>query len=124
MDIKGIEGIAAEQIRREVERGARFVIFQYCISALVITFRRNSPVYFIRAGESPAGKGLPWTLLTLALGWWGFPWGLIWTPMALFSNLRGGKDVTAQVMSMFTQNAAPVAASGVWPPPPNAVSPN
>ena len=103
MDIKGIEGMTADQIQREVERGGRFVIFQYCISALVITFRRNSPIYFVRAGESPVGKGLPWTLLTLVPGWWGFPWGLIWTPMALFTNLRGGKDVTAQVMPMFAQ---------------------
>ncbi|MDX2003240.1 MAG: hypothetical protein SFW35_12445 [Chitinophagales bacterium] len=26
------------------------------------------------------------TLRTLALGWWGFPWGIIRTPMALYKN--------------------------------------
>lgn len=122
MKIEGIDGLTAEQVLREVERGGRFVYFQYCISALVITFRRNSPAYFIRPGESATGKGLSWTLLTLALGWWGFPWGLIWTPMALYTNLRGGKDITAQLMpSLLPTNPsqAPQSAdSTVWPPPP------
>lgn len=28
------------------------------------------------------------TLKTALLGWWGFPWGLIRTPMALFANVK------------------------------------
>ena len=121
MKVEGIAGLTADQIRREVERGGKFVIFQYCISALVITFRRNSPVYLVRAGENPLGKALPWTLLTLVAGWWGFPWGLIWTPMALFTNLRGGKDVTGQLLP-YLAPAAPAPGApqpGTWPPPPD-----
>ena len=113
-----------DQIQREVERGGRFVIYQYCFSVVVMTFRRNTAIYFVKAGESAAGKGLPWTLLSLVVGWWGFPWGLIYTPMALYTNLRGGKDVTAQVMPALSQQAAPPQAPppGVWPPPPSAPS--
>ena len=119
MDIKGIEGLGPDQIQRELSRGAKFVVFQYCLSVLILTFRRNSPVYFIRAGESAASKALPWTLLTLVAGWWGFPWGLIYTPMILFQNLRGGKDVTPQFAPRFAQTASvPSAQPGVWPPPP------
>ena len=61
-----------------------------------MTFKRPTGVYFIRAGESAAMKALPRTLLTLVMGWWGIPWGFIYTPMALFTNLSGGKDVTQQ----------------------------
>lgn len=31
----------------------------------------------------------------LLLGWWGFPFGLIWTPMALARNAKGLKQVKA-----------------------------
>ncbi len=43
------------------------------------------------------GRFLPaalYTLLTLALGWWGIPWGPIYTLEALGANLAGGRRVT------------------------------
>jgi len=121
--IKGIEGLAPEQVRREVEQGAKFVLFSYCVSALVITFRRSSPIYFVRAGENAVVTGLPWTLLTLVAGWWGFPWGLIWTPMAVFTNLRGGRDVTAHFAGYLASAHAPQDPT-VWPPPPDFTIPS
>ena len=50
--IIGIEGMTPEQLNFELQRGARFVMFQYAISVIVMSFRRASDVYFIRAGES------------------------------------------------------------------------
>ena len=35
----------------------------------------------------------------MVLGWWGFPFGVIYTPMSIFTNLRGGKDMTAEIMA-------------------------
>jgi hypothetical protein len=99
------------QIQTEVQNGAKFVIFRYCISLLVMTFRRGTDVYFIRAGESAAAKSLPFTLLSLFFGWWGFPWGLIYTPQSLITNLGGGKDVTAEVMASLAP-AVTAPASG------------
>jgi len=40
---------------------------------------------------------VPWTLLSLIAGWWGIPWGLIFTSQSLYINLRGGNDVTNEV---------------------------
>lgn len=97
--IIGIDGMTPAQIQAEVQNGAKFVMFRYCISALIITFRRGSDIYFIRPGESAAAKSLPFTLLSFFLGWWGFPWGLIYTPQALITNLGGGKNLTAEVMA-------------------------
>jgi hypothetical protein len=97
MRIDGIEGMSPEQIRFELQRGARFVFFQYCVSLVLITFKRASPVYFIPAGQNALAKGLPWTLLTLVGGWWGIPGGPIYTVQSLSVNFKGGKDVTAEL---------------------------
>jgi hypothetical protein len=99
MKIEGIEGMSPEQIHFELQRGAKFVFFQYCVSVVLITFRRSSPVYFIPAEQNAVSKGLPWTLLSLVAGWWGIPWGPIFTVQALVVNFRGGKDVTAELSS-------------------------
>jgi ATP-dependent phosphoenolpyruvate carboxykinase len=32
------------------------------------------------------------------LGWWGIPWGPIYTIAAVVTNIRGGKDVTAEIL--------------------------
>ncbi|MCU0698374.1 MAG: hypothetical protein MUC96_17880 [Myxococcaceae bacterium] len=103
VEISGTDGLTVEQVRDEVRRGGRFVVYGYCISLLVITLRRSSAVTFVRAGQSPVVAGLGWTFLSLALGWWGFPWGFIYTPMVLVQNLGGGKDVTADVMNAIEQ---------------------
>ncbi len=87
------------QVESEVQQGGKFVYFQYCISVIVITFRRSSAIFFIRAGKRRFPKSLPYTLVSLVLGWWGIPWGPVRTVQALATDLRGGKDVTSQVMA-------------------------
>jgi len=106
MKIQGIEGMTVSYIQSEVARGGKFVIYQYCISILIMTFRRNSDVYFIKAGESAAGPGMGFTLLSLVLGWWGIPWGPIYTISAVYTNLNGGKDVTAEIMATVNRPTA------------------
>jgi hypothetical protein len=98
MAIRGIEGMTAEQVKFEVQRGGRFVVYHYCISIVVLTFRRGTDVYFVRAGESRVKKGMPWTLLTLVAGWWGIPFGPIFSIMSLVTNFKGGKDVTGSII--------------------------
>ncbi len=105
MSIKGIEGLTTAAIKAEVAGGAKFVMYQYCISLLVITFKRSSGIYFIRSGESAVGPGIVFTLLSLVLGWWGIPWGPIYTIEALVVNFKGGRDVTAQVMASVNASA-------------------
>jgi len=99
MAIVGLGNLTLEDLRLELARGGRFVVFLYCISILIMTFKRPSDVHFVRSGESTLGRSLGYTLLSLVLGWWGFPWGPIYTIEALFTNLGGGKDVTAEVVA-------------------------
>jgi len=97
--IHGIDGMTHEQLQLELQTGSRFVLFQYTISILVMTFRRPSDIYLVRPGESTLSKSIGFTLLTLVAGWWGIPWGPIYTIGSVVTNVRGGKDVTAEVRS-------------------------
>jgi hypothetical protein len=99
MEINGLENLSAQQLSQEVMQGGKFVVFEYCISLLIITFKRPSGIYYVRPGEGTFGKSISFTLLTLVLGWWGFPWGPIYSIAALATNLKGGKDVTMNVMN-------------------------
>ncbi len=98
MRIIGIDNMSPEQLKGEVAAGGRFVIYQYCISVVVVSFKRGSDIYFIRAEDNAVTKGLLFTLCSLVLGWWGIPWGPIWTIATIVTNLRGGRNVTAEVL--------------------------
>lgn len=105
-NIIGFENIkSGAQLQQEIQQGGKFVVFQYCVSLLVITFKRSSSVYFIRHTENAVVKGLPFTLLSLVMGWWGIPWGPIYTIQSLGINLGGGKDVTREVLAAVTAAA-------------------
>lgn len=99
MEIRGIDNLSVNDVSELVERGGRFVTFSYAISILVMTFKRSSSIHFIKPGEGTFVKSLPYTLLSLVLGWWGIPWGFIYTPWAVIENLSGGRNVTAEVMN-------------------------
>jgi hypothetical protein len=65
----------------------------------VLSFKRSSPIMFVPPGESAFAKGLPYTLISLVAGWWGIPWGPIWTVMTVVQNIAGGKDLTPPVFA-------------------------
>jgi hypothetical protein len=103
-EIKNIEGLSVDDINRELSNGAKFVVFQYCFSILVMTFKRGSDIYFIKAGESTINHSIGFTLITLIFGWWGIPWGPIYSIGALYSNLTGGKDMTQEVLNLMNSS--------------------
>jgi hypothetical protein len=102
----GIENMSPDQLKFELERGAKFVIYQYCISLLVVSLKRSSNIYLVRPGESRVPKAIGFALISLVLGWWGIPWGPIWTISTTVTNLGGGKDVTKEVVESLTRSAA------------------
>ena len=55
--------------------------------------------------ERTAGKSAGFCGLSLLLGWWGIPWGPIWTIGTVFKNLTGGVDVTANVLQALNASA-------------------
>jgi hypothetical protein len=95
--IRGTEGLTPADIQNEIARGARFVAYQWCISLLVVTLKRGTRIYYLKPGQTGFLPGFLWSAFTLVAGWWGFPWGPIYTIGSLWTNLRGGIDVTAAV---------------------------
>ena len=98
MKILGIEGKSLDQLEDEVEDGGKFVIYIWVISLLILTFKRTTDIHYIPPGHSRWTHGIWPTLLSCVVGWWGIPWGLIYTIEAIFTNLGGGRDVTDDVM--------------------------
>jgi hypothetical protein len=99
MKIKNIDGLSARELQQEGDNGARFIYFAYTLSFAVVTFKRTSDVYMIRKGERRGYRSWPFTLVSFLFGWWGLPFGPKYTIEAIRNNLKGGKDVTDEVMS-------------------------
>jgi hypothetical protein len=97
MRIDGLDNLTAAELEAEVAAGGRFVFYEYCISFVVLTLRCPTRIRYLRPSEIGVARGLPYVLLSLLLGWWGLPWGIIYTPLTIFTNLCGGHDVTEQV---------------------------
>ena len=113
MQIKGIESMTSQELAREVAHGGKFVIYQYAISVVSLSFKQGTDIYFVRSTENAVVNGLPYTLLTLLAGRVGHSVGPIFSAMALFNNLKGGKDVTKEVMNILNVQPAPMTVETV-----------
>jgi hypothetical protein len=104
--IVGTDGLSKAQVQEEVQRGGKFVFYQYCVSVIVVTFKRSSSIYFLKAGESRLTKGLLFSAVSLLTGWWGIPWGPIYTVQTIAKNFSGGRDITRELMAPSAAGAA------------------
>lgn len=111
--INNIEGLSVNQIKSYVNQGGKFVLFPYTISFVVMTLKRSSDIYFIKPGESTTKYSAGFIIMNLLLGWWGIPWGPIYTIGAFIDHIGGGKDITQEVMSHLIQND-PNAATNTY----------
>ncbi|MGZ8554672.1 MAG: hypothetical protein ACXWV8_14770 [Chitinophagaceae bacterium] len=100
MKIKNIEGLTPTDRQQQVSDGGRFVYFAYTVSLVIVTFRDTSGVYLIRSGENTATQSFLFTIVSFLMGWWGVPWGPKYTMQAIRTNMKGGKDVTDEVMDV------------------------
>ena len=85
---------------KAVMAGKRYVIYPYVASLLILTFRRSiGSVRVVETGNWPMGPLFGAATITTLFGWWGFPWGIIWSPVALYNHWRGGHDATKDILS-------------------------
>jgi len=83
----------------QVMAGNRFVTYPFVISILILSFNRNmGGVRLVGRDQWPMVPLFGATLVTMLFGWWGFPWGMIWSPVSLFHLWRGGRDSTLDVL--------------------------
>lgn len=99
MRTRNIDGLSPTERLAVGENGGRFIYYNYTVSLLFLTFKRESEIYIVKAGENAANKSFIYTLVTALFGWWGFPFGPKHTWKALRRNLEGGNDVTDEVLS-------------------------
>ena len=97
--------VPEEYLRVGLQSGTRYVIFQYCFSLAILSFKRSSSIQCIKPGESVLLRGLKYSLISFLFGWWGFPWGPIWTISTIIRNLTGGLDVTNEVSRLVGKDA-------------------
>ena len=101
MSVRGIDGMSVDEVRAEVRNGGRFVIFLWTVSVVIVSMKQPTAIHFIRADEKAIIKAFRPTLITLLFGWWGIPWGPVYSIESLATNLSGGRDVTEDVMDSF-----------------------
>lgn len=104
MSIKNIDGLSVSQIRELVNQGAKFVVFPYTISIIVMTFKRSSAIFFVRPGENTIKYSYPFVIINFLFGWWGLPWGPVYTLGGIYRHITGGKDLTQEVLSELIQH--------------------
>jgi hypothetical protein len=105
--IYGMDNPTPQTLARAVADGNRLVFFEYCISLVAASLRRPTGIHLVPADRVRLPGGWRYTILSLLLGWWGIPWGLIYTPLVIITNLSGGCDVTEEVCAQLAEaNAA------------------
>ena len=91
MKIVGIEDMSPDRLKYELEHGGKFVVFEYTISIIVMTFKRPSNVYFVSSGYRPVFPAIGYSLSSFLLGWWGVSWGPVYTITSVIETTGGGR---------------------------------
>jgi hypothetical protein len=110
--LAGTGPLFPEEVRTRVAAGARLVRFEFCFSLLLFTVRRQSSIYLTESWQERYLRGLGYSILALLLGPWGVPWGLVWTPWAVWVNLTGGVDETDALLAELNDLVQPFPDPG------------
>lgn len=79
----------------EITSTSKLVSYTFVVSMGVITHRSESRYYFEDVEKSKADMvKLFSTLGSLLFGWWGIPWGPIWTIKAVIDNMANSDEIT------------------------------
>ena len=73
---------------RKVSLSSTLAQYQACVSLLLLTLRFRSPRQIVGSPQNQK-TGVLYTLISAVAGWWGLPWGFIYTPQAIYRNLKG-----------------------------------
>ncbi|MCD0490097.1 hypothetical protein LPB86_17790 [Pedobacter sp. MC2016-14] len=107
--INNTAGLSLEQLYTSLSAGGCIISYGYCISAIAFTYRLMSAPYYIKAGEKPSTYRKKYNRLSRIFGWWGIPWGPIYTFDMLRMNREkrgGGINITEDVLSVLRDKYA------------------
>lgn len=93
------EDLSLEELKAEIDKGCRFIVFSYCIGLLfALLLKRLSPAIFIPHKEAVSKYAKKYNRISYILGWWQIPWGAYYTIKYIRFNNKGGLDVTEDIM--------------------------
>lgn len=95
--------LTLEQLKTEISNGYRFVAFQYCFSPIFATYYPFSPAFFIKDKKEVRPHIIKYNCVSAIFGWWGIPYGPYQTIRCIQFNLKGGLDVTEEIMKNITE---------------------
>jgi len=105
LKIIGASTLSAQELYDALEKQEAYCVkFQFCISCFYITFKRDSKLFYIPKDKKRIFFHWPYTVITLLFGWWGIPWGPIWSAQVLSANASGSEDLSYEVMQVLRQN--------------------
>ena len=107
LPIEGIGEHSLAEIQSEINNGGKFVVYQYNYSAIVLSFKRPTRVVLLKQGDRGFVRGIRPSIISLCIGLWGFPWGIIWCFESLFINFKGGTNVTESVLASIINQLHP-----------------
>ncbi len=97
-NLHNVRDLNLNRLQFELSQGARFVVFQYCVSPIVFSLKWPSRAYLIRKDDSVVARSFFPSLVSALFGWWSLPSGPGNAYDSLKINLRGGLDVTDDIL--------------------------
>ncbi|HSI20107.1 MAG TPA: hypothetical protein VLA04_00055 [Verrucomicrobiae bacterium] len=97
--IIGSAGLTDEEFFSSLHNGTgRVVDYSYTLSAIAVSMGLHSGLHYRRSYLAGVLQSLPYSFVSLFFGWWGFPWGPLFTISALGINLTGGNNKTKEFL--------------------------
>ena len=82
-----------------IQKGERVISIPFVVSILIMTFQRSlGGLCAVGPGKWPMGKVITATLITSIFGWWGIPFGPIFSIVSLYHLWFGGRNQTFAVL--------------------------
>ena len=102
-DIRIPGDISYDDILNERDNGAKFVFFGYLIPRPIFPpVKKISKVYYLRPNENASQYAAKYNLVTLFWGWWGLPFGPVYTYSTIKNN-KTGIDITDDIYDNLTK---------------------
>ena len=102
LDLHRFSRMSATEFRNSLALGHRYSIYRYTISAFIYSATLSTNVKVAANVKSAKFKGLPYSIISLILGWW-FITGPINTIASIATNTRGGIDVSGEILEYIHQ---------------------
>lgn len=98
--------IKYEELSSKIQEGGRFIAYRYIVSRpLFYPVNRISKLFFIEKNEKASKYAWSYNVLNFLLGIWGLPFGPAVMIKSIFINLKGGIDLTEDVLVNLTKEA-------------------